>query len=114
MIDVEDWAEIRRLHRAEKLSIKAIVRRTGLARNTVRSALRSQAPPKYERARSGSLVGAVGPAVRELLAEVPSMATVVVAERIGWGHGMTILNERVRELRPLFVPPDPVQRTSYR
>jgi len=27
---------------------------------------------------------------------------------------MTILNERVRELRPLFVPPDPVQRTSYR
>ena len=24
---------------------------------------------------------------------------------------MTILNQRVRELRPLYVPPDPVQRT---
>lgn len=114
MIDVEDWAEVRRLHRAEKLSIKAIVRRTGLARNTVRAALRSQAPPKYERARSGSLVDAVEPDIRELLREFPSMPTVVIAERIGWGHGMTILNERVRELRPLFLPPDPAQRTSYR
>lgn len=114
MIDVEDWAEIRRLHRAEKLSIKAIVRRTGFARNTVRDALRSDAPPKYERARSGSLVDAVEPRIRELLAEFPTMPATVIAERVEWSHGMTILNERVRELRPLFVPPDPVQRTSYR
>ena len=82
MIDVEDWAEIRRLHRAEKLSIKAIVRRTGLARNTVREALRSDAPPKYERARTGSLVDAVEPQIRELLAEFPSMPTVVMASWI--------------------------------
>lgn len=27
---------------------------------------------------------------------------------------MTVLKERVRELRPLFVTPDPSQRTSYR
>ena len=27
---------------------------------------------------------------------------------------MTILQDRVAELRPLFVPPDPCQRTSYR
>jgi transposase len=114
MIDVEDWAEIRRLHRAEKLSIKAIVRRTGFARNTVRDALRSDAPPKYERARSGSLVDAVEPRIRELLSEFPTMPATVIAERVEWSHGMTILNERVRELRPLFVPPDPVQRTSYR
>jgi hypothetical protein len=46
VIDVEDWAEIRRLHRAEGLSIKAIVRRTGQAHNTVRDALRSGAPPR--------------------------------------------------------------------
>jgi transposase len=114
MIDVEDWAEIRRLHRAEKLSIKAIVRRTGLARNTVRDALRSDSPPKYERARTGSAVDAAEPEIRALLVEFPSMPTTVIAERIGWDRGMTILNERVRELRPLFVPPDPVQRTSYR
>ena len=37
VIDVEDWAEIRRLHRAEGMSIKAIARRLGVARNTVRA-----------------------------------------------------------------------------
>jgi hypothetical protein len=45
VIGVEDWAEIRRLHRAEGVSIKAIARRLGVARNTVRSALRAAGPP---------------------------------------------------------------------
>jgi transposase len=114
VIDVEDWAEIRRLHRAEGLSIKAIARRLGVARNTVREALRSTEPPRYARAGTGSLVDAAEPEIRRLLGEFPSMPTTVIAERIGWAHGMTILKERVRELRPLFTPPDPSQRTSYR
>src|SRR3954454_18674609 len=38
------WAEIRRLARAEGLSVKAIVRRTGISRNAVRRALASQGP----------------------------------------------------------------------
>ena len=42
------------------------------------------------------------------------MPATVIAERIGWAYGMTILKERVRELRPLFQPPDPCQRTFYR
>ena len=46
MLNVEDWAEIRRLHWAEGVSIKEIVRRTGIARNTVRSAVRSDTPPR--------------------------------------------------------------------
>jgi hypothetical protein len=49
VIDVEEWAEIRRLHRAEGVSMKAIVRRVGVARNTVREALRSTEPPRYQR-----------------------------------------------------------------
>ncbi len=36
---MEDWAEIRRLHRAEEMPIKAIVRKTGVSRNAVRRAL---------------------------------------------------------------------------
>ena len=52
--------------------------------------------------------------ILELLGEFPSMPTTVIAERIGWSHGMTILKERVRELRPMFQPPDPCQRTTYR
>ena len=37
MYDVEAWAEIRRLGLAEGVPIKEIVRRTGIARNTVRA-----------------------------------------------------------------------------
>jgi hypothetical protein len=36
---MEDWAEIRRLHRSERVPIKEISRRLGIARNTVRTAL---------------------------------------------------------------------------
>ena len=36
MIGVEDWAEIRRLYRAEGMGIKAIARHMRVARNTVR------------------------------------------------------------------------------
>jgi len=113
VISVEDWAEIRRLHHAEKLGIKTIARRLGVARNTVRDALRSSEPPRYVRSPKGSTVDAVEPRIRELLSEFPEMPATVIAERIGWDRGLTILKDRVRELRPLFVPPDPCQRTSY-
>jgi transposase len=49
MSGVEDWAEIRRLHRGEGLPIKVIARVLGVSRNTVRAAIASDAPPKYER-----------------------------------------------------------------
>jgi transposase len=113
VIRVEDWAEIRRLRRAEGLSIKEIARRLGVARNTVRSALRAEGPPSYERRRLPSVVDPFEPAIRALLAEHPTMPATVIAERIGWQRGRTILQQRVGELRPLFVPPDPVQRTEY-
>ncbi|GAA3685060.1 IS21 family transposase [Lentzea roselyniae] len=41
------------------------------------------------------------------------MPTTVIAERIGWSRSMTVLKDRVRELRPLFVPQDPASRTEY-
>ncbi len=114
MINVEDWAEIRRLHRAEGMGIKAIARRLGVARNTVRTALRSDQPPRYEREGKGSLVDAVEPRMLELLREFPDMPATVIAERVGGRHSITVLRDRVAELRPLFVPPDPCQRTTYR
>ncbi len=56
---VEDWAEIRRLYRAEGLPIKTIARTLGISRNTVRSALPSEeGPPKYERKPAASAVDA--------------------------------------------------------
>src|SRR2546423_4861392 len=85
----------------------------GISRNTVRAALASDAPPKYERPRKGSVVDAVEPRIRELLAVYPTMPATVIAERIGWSRSMRVLSGRVAELRPVYLPPDPASRTSY-
>jgi transposase len=47
---VEDWAEIRRLHKSEGMPIKVVARVVGCSKNTVRAALASEGPPRYERA----------------------------------------------------------------
>ncbi|CAM5572322.1 hypothetical protein KAURM247S_02678 [Kitasatospora aureofaciens] len=113
MIRVEDWAEIRRLHRAEQMPIRAIARHLGISKNTVKRALATDRPPVYQRPLKGSAVDAVEPAIRELLRQTPAMPATVIAERIGWDRGLTILKERVRELRPAYLPVDPVSRTVY-
>lgn len=112
-MSVEDWAEIRRLHRVEGMAIKAIARRLGISRNAVRRALARDTPPKYERAAKGSCVDQVEPAIKELLAGTPTMPATVIAERIGWTRSLTVLKDRVRELRPYYLPPDPATRTAY-
>ena len=45
MVGVEQWAELWRMHRVERLSIREIHRRTGLHRKTIRRALASDKPP---------------------------------------------------------------------
>ncbi|MFN8193698.1 MAG: IS21 family transposase [Nocardioidaceae bacterium] len=113
MLSVEDWAEIRRLHRAEGLGIKTIARTLGVSRNTVRAAIASDVPPRYERKRAGSAVDGFEDAIREQLALVPTMPATVIAERVGWSRGITVFKERVAELRPAYLPVDPASRTSY-
>ena len=113
MLSVEDWAEIRRLHRAEQMPVKAIARALGISRNTVRAAVASDRPPKYERKPAGSVVDAAEPRIRELLKAYPTMPATVIAERVGWTRGMTVFKDRVRELRPAYLPPDPAGRTTY-
>jgi transposase len=113
VLGVEDWAEIRRLRRAEGMPIKAIARVMGVSRNAVRRALVAEGPPRYQRPARGSIVDAVEPRIRELLAAWPSMPATVVAERIGWQRSIRVLRDRVRELRPAYLPPDPSSRTVY-
>jgi transposase len=113
VLDVEDWAEIRRLRRAEGMAISEIARVLGIARNTVKAALASDGPPQYRRAAAGSVADEFEPRIRELLAACPSMAATVIAERVGWPYSIRTLSGRVAELRPVYLPPDPASRTSY-
>jgi transposase len=113
VLGVEDWAEIRRLYRAEGMPIKQVARVMAVSKNTVKRALASDGPPRYQRAARGSVVDAVEPRIRELLQAWPTMPATVIAERIGWTRGLTVLKDRVRELRPVYLPPDPASRAAY-
>jgi transposase len=112
VISVRDWAEIRRLG-AEDVPIMEIARLTGVARNTVKKALASQRPPRYQRPAKGSAVDVFEPRIRQLLREYPRMPATVIAERVGWRRGLTVFKERVAQLRPVYLPPDPASRTTY-
>jgi transposase len=90
-----------------------IARVLQVSRNTVRAASASGGPPRYSRRPAGSIVDAVEPRIRELLAAFPTMPATVIAERVGWSRGKTVFADRVRELRPVYLPPDPAGRTSY-
>src|SRR5262249_62382474 len=94
------------------MPIKAIARVMGVSRNTVRAAIASDRPPKYERPRKGSIVDAAEPRIRELLRAYPSMPATVIAERIGWDRSVRVLRDRVAELRPAYLPPGPASRTA--
>ncbi len=110
---MQQWAEIRRLHTAERVPIKEISRRLGVARNTVRAALVADDPPAYHRPAKGSVVDGFEPRIRVLLREYPSMPATVIAERIGWSHSITVLKDRVRQIRPEYRGVDPVDRLQH-
>ena len=113
MLGVEDWAEVRRLHRAERLPISEVARVLGISRNTVKRALASDGPPRYSRAPVGSVADGFEPRIRELLQAFPTMPATVIAERIGWPHSIRTLSGRIALLRPVYLPPDPASRTAY-
>lgn len=111
---MEDWAEIRRLFKAEKLSQAEIARQLRLSRNTVGKAVHSSAPPRYERVPvTTSAWATVEPAVRALLRQHPRMPATVLAERVGWAGGHSWFSENVARIRPEYAPADPCDRLVH-
>ena len=118
MLEVEQWAELRREHFVRGVSIKELARRHGIDRNTVRRALRSDAPPSYERRSAPSKLDPFKDEVHRLLGEDSKLSGVRIRELIaplGFDGGKSIVDDYLREVRPLFAPaPRSFQRTVYR
>jgi transposase len=116
MIDVHQWAEIRRLHFSEGLGIKAIVKHTGIARNTVRAALRAEGPPVYRRPPRPSKLDPFKGEIVSLLKDdedIPGKRVLEILQGLGYDGGKSILNEHLAQVRPLFRKPRIYQRTLY-
>jgi len=117
MVGVEGWAEIRRLHFVKGLSIREVARRTGHGRNAVRRALRSSDPPRYRRPPRPGKLEPHKEEIHRLLAEEPRLPGVRLREliaEVGYAGGQTILDDYLREVRPLYLPARTYQRTLYR
>jgi len=117
VVRVEQWAEIRRMHFVAALSIKEIHRRTGLHRKTIRRALRSDAPPRYSRVPAPSKLDPFKDEIHRLLKgdpKLPGQRVRELIEPLGYAGGKTIVDDYLREVRPLFAPPRTFQRTVYR
>jgi transposase len=118
VVGVEQWAEVRRLHFVRGLSIREIHRRTGLHRDTIRRALAGEVPPRYRRARAGSKLDSFKDEIHRLLRDDPKLPGVRVRELLaplGCSAGKTVVDDYLREVRPLFAPPPRTfQRTVYR
>jgi transposase len=117
VLDVERWAELRREHFVRGVSIKELVRRTGLARNTVRTALRTEAPPVFRVPERPSKLEPFKDEIHRLLREDPKLPGVRVRELIeplGFDGGKSILDDYLREVRPMFKKQRTYQRTVYR
>jgi len=109
LLDVEQWAQIRRMKHVEGLSQREIRRRMGLHRDTIRRALTSDKPPSYgPRPKRPSKLDPFIASIEGLLADEPTLSGVRVREEIereGYEGAQTILDELLRELRPRFLPP---------
>jgi transposase len=117
VVGVEQWAEIRRMHRVERLSIREISRRTGLHRKTIRRALSSETPPKYSRAAGASKLDPFKDWICEQLRADPRIQSLrlrEMASELGYEGGKTIFDDFVREVRPRFLVKRTFQRTIYR
>src|ERR1035441_2815915 len=105
------------MHFVEGLAIREIRRRTGLHRETVRRALRSPTPPSYARPARGSKLDPFKDEVHSLLRCDPGMESQRIRELLieqGFDGGKTLVDDYVREVRPLFVDQRSFQRTVYR
>jgi hypothetical protein len=129
VISVEAWTTIRYLH-AQGLGIRQIARELGLARNTVRAALRVDTPPKYTRPkRPNPQLAPFAEQIAAMLFEQRFIGSRILRElrRLGYRVGPTaqVANTLGRQLQLLrgqellvidelgYTPMDPQRATLF-
>jgi transposase len=107
MLSVEGWTTIRYLH-AQGKSIRAIADELGIARNTVRAALRRDGPPRYVRPkRPNPKLAPFADQIRRMAGEQGLIGSRILRElrALGYRGGPTALYSHLRALRAGL--PDP-------
>ncbi|HMX43135.1 MAG TPA: IS21 family transposase [Elusimicrobiota bacterium] len=106
-MNAELWAEIRWLHRIEKVTIAEIARRVSRDRKTVRRALRSDRVPVVTRVPSSSDVAPFASYLVDRLAAHPHLPGPVLLRELrqqGFPGGLRILQRHLRRLREKVKP----------
>lgn len=102
MTDGDRTAEVLKLGLIDGLSVRAIARRLGMARRTVRRMLGRELPARQAREPRPSALDAHLPAIRALLEETPELTAPAMLERLrplGYRGGVSVLRDRMRVLR---------------
>jgi transposase len=87
-----------------------------MSRNTVDRLLELAEPPVYRRPPKGSALDEFGDEIAAMLEENPRAPATVILERLrplGYAGGITVLKDRLQQLRPLLLAARSYQRTSY-
>src|SRR5207248_6139023 len=82
-----------------------------------RRALRSAEPPRYQRPPAGSKLDPFRDEIHDLLrvdAKLPGVRVRELIAPLGFDGGKTIVDDYLREVRPMFLRPRTYQRTVYR
>jgi transposase len=101
MIPVEAWTTIRYLH-AQGKPIRAIAKELGLARNTVRCALREENPPRYTRPkRPNPQLESFTSQIAVMFFEQDLIGSRILRElrKLGYAGGRTALYDHLRTLK---------------
>ena len=97
------WAEIRRLHFVDRLSVSQIAERLRLDRKTVRKALKQETYQPRKECRRRSVLDPYKPYLRERLEKFPKLTAPQLLDEIhkqGYAGGITILKDYLQEIRP--------------
>jgi transposase len=110
-----EWAQVRALA-ADGISQREIAQRLGINRRTVARLVRSEGPPRYRRAPTGSQLDPLEPVLRRLLEEWPRIKaprlTEILRDEYGYTGSVRLVQAHLQRLRPPRVRP--AQRTGYR